>query len=115
MGDRAVVVFKDDSEIAPAIYLHWRGDSVEETLRAAKDTLRKDDPSYSAARFAAACCNLDPKSNLSVGLLNVVSANFEDLDQGDNGVFVVDVATGDVSRFPEDDHRPGFSLGELPR
>jgi hypothetical protein len=69
MGDRALVVFKDKSEISPVIYLHWAGSDVPEYIDALRDLMgdRMGDASYAAARFTGIAHTANV-SNLSLGL-----------------------------------------------
>ena len=94
MGDRAIVVFKGDDEISPAIYLHWHGTNVGEWIAELAKLMgdRKGDVGYAAARFCGIChSHID--GNLSVGLIDDGKRFVDDpkgMSHGDNGVFIVD-------------------------
>lgn len=120
MGDRAVVVFRSAEDYSPGIYLHWDGYRVAELLEAATPRLRQGDAPYSAARFCGACHEHIP-GNLSLGLLSppVVAEgavrpdfSFYGYGHGDEGVFVVDVATFVVEHYDWDGRMASkFELG----
>ncbi len=99
MGDRAVVVFKDKDEYSPCIYLHWEGSYVMKFLKDASPRLRDGDVQYTAARFVG-ICHESIESNLSLGIFNMVADDdFESIDPGDNGVWVVDVRDWTVDHY----------------
>src|SRR5262249_23619068 len=39
MGDRALLIFTDNTDVSPVIYLHWHGSQVPELLRQHKDLM----------------------------------------------------------------------------
>jgi hypothetical protein len=105
MGDRAVVVFRDESNVSPTVYLHWNGSDVPRLLSELKETMkgREGDLSYSCARFVGICHNAIP-GNLSLGLWptpgdiarTVLSKEpigllMAEYSHGDAGFIVVDV------------------------
>lgn len=53
MGDRALIIFKDEHDISPTVYLHWDGSAVPGLIDQLSllMTDRKGDASYAAARF----------------------------------------------------------------
>lgn len=108
MGDRAIIVFTDGREFSPGIYLHWHGnpESVAELLEKAEPRLREGDISYSAARFGGVC-HEEIAGNLSLGLVDSPKPNqqgkieWETYSPGDNGVFIIDVNTWQITRQPQ--------------
>jgi len=71
MGDRALVIFHDDTTVSPVIYLHWSGSEVPQ-LAAAHEKLmadRKGDVQYAAARFVG-LAHEQISGNLSLGIWN---------------------------------------------
>jgi len=107
MGDRALVVFKETSELvgkteySPVIYLHWNGEDVPGLLQKTKKVMegREHDLSYTSARFIGVCNNY-LEGNLSLGMWNLPS-NFNQWTKkekikyghGDAGLIVVDINT----------------------
>jgi hypothetical protein len=98
MGDRALVVFHDERDISPTVYLHWHGSSVPELLGELAEYMkgRYGDAEYAAARFTGLCHTLMP-GNLSLGI-QANTLQREDLDDeavlrgmshGDAGVVIV--------------------------
>ena len=71
MGNRASVVFFDDDQISPTVYLHWHGDAVPDWLNQLKGRMngRYSDASYAAARFVG-ICHAGIEGNLSLGILS---------------------------------------------
>jgi len=66
-------------------------------IKEAQPLMRKDDPSYAAARFAGFCASKIPGTS-GIGLIDAIdlSADLRDITHGDAGVYVVDVSTGKV-------------------
>lgn len=101
MGDRAFVVCKSGEDYAPAVYLHWDGSHVPQLLKEAAPRMRKGDQHYAAARFCGHC-HEQIKGGLSPGILpppkpdDNGKIDWDAYADGDNGVFVVDVDTGQV-------------------
>ena len=94
MGNRAVIAFQDEShdEVQPdsvGIYLHWNGgpESVTAFLDAAKELGVRREDEYGAARLCQVIGNWFG-STLSLGI--GVCRNM-DIDNGDNGTYVVDL------------------------
>lgn len=110
MGDRVVVLFKDQGGYAPGVYLHWLGHAVFDILKEATPRLRKGDAGYSAARFCGAACARNPEVNYGIGLVEAPSADvdWEKYSPGDRGVVVVDCDTGNV------EHVCGYKDEEVP-
>jgi hypothetical protein len=102
MGNRAVVVFKDQERVSPGIYVHWSGGNIVGWLKEAAPTLRAGDVSYAAARFCG-FCHHNIQGGLSLGLLDAPEdlkpETLRHYSHGDAGVFVVDVKTGLVENF----------------
>lgn len=108
MGNRAIVVFhnKARNDYSPQVYLHWAGDMVQEYVDELETLMgdRRDDVAYQAARFVGICHQNNP-GNMSLGIINLPDGftdsteNFKALDQGDNGVFVVDCSDYSIQQF----------------
>lgn len=112
MGNRALVVFHDEQDYSPTIYLHWDGSRVPELLATWWDRMegRRNDINYGAARFIG-IAHESIDGNLSLGVWNTrgkpSSVDFDDekhveywrgQSHGDAGVFVVNCGTGTVRR-----------------
>ena len=97
MGDRALVLFKDNDCFSPVTYLHWSGYLVGAFLSEAAPRMRAGDATYASARFVGTCHeHLD--GGLSLGLFNSPEDG-RPHSHGDAGVFVVDVHTGEVETY----------------
>src|SRR5262245_37720089 len=72
MGDRALVIFTDQQEVSPTVYLHWDGSLVPQLLDKLEQLMasRRGDCQYACARFIGLCHLLNPESNLSLGVFN---------------------------------------------
>jgi hypothetical protein len=113
MGDRAVVVFKDRDVHEVAVYLHWDGYRVEELIRGAAPRMRAGDASYAAARFIGHC-HEQIEGALSLGVYgldlkameHVASGHAGRLGHGDNGVWLVDVCSGELTHFDTEWNHP---------
>ena len=102
MGDRVVITFTDDDEsFSPAVYMHWNGQEAPDMIRAAQPVMRREDSSYSAARFCGEC----HKAVRGVTGLGLVDApvgseafpiDWNSYSHGDAGVYVVNTTTGEV-------------------
>lgn len=91
MGNRALIVFKDQQQVSPAIYLHWNGgpESVYAFLDALDRYEMRADVEYEAARFVQLVGNFFG-GTLSLGIRGVRDLeDLEQLDCDDNGVYVV--------------------------
>lgn len=110
MGCRATITFKKlmrnekggiQPHYSPSVYLHWDGWRVERLLQEAAPNMRKGDLAYACARFIGHCASkID--GPLSLGVFNSgngKSLNMGSADQGDAGVFIVDVDTGEVENM----------------
>jgi len=97
MGDRVLVSFKSGEDVSPTIYMHSHGGEAADWIKEAQPLMRKDDPSYAAARFAGFCASKIPGTS-GIGLIDAIdlSADLRDITHGDAGVYVVDVSTGKV-------------------
>src|SRR6516164_4806380 len=124
MGDRAVVVFKDNEVHEIAVYLHWDGYRVEELIRGAAPRMRAGDASYAAARFIGHC-HEQIEGALSLGVYGLSPQQMQDiatghagrLGHGDNGVWLVDVCTAELTHFDTEwsnPASPAFSPPGLP-
>lgn len=104
MGDRALVVFTDGSEVSPITYLHWAGSKVPKLLEQLKVLMasRGADVSYASARFFGICHMQRPEDNMSLGAMNTDdkvidavksndSAVLTEESHGDAGFIVVNV------------------------
>lgn len=100
MGNRATVIFanKDNTEISPAVYLHWQGgaESVYPFLEELDRRHVRADRDYECARFIAIVSEFfdrDYYSDLSLGVRNspakITRPELSKLNPGDNGVYVV--------------------------
>lgn len=98
MGDRVLVAFKSGDDYAPTVYMHSRGHEAADMIKAAQPRMRKDDPSYAAARFTGFCAEKIPGA-LGLGLLPALEpgADLKEVSHGDAGVYIVDVSTGEVA------------------
>lgn len=69
MGNRANIVFFDQHQISPTVYLHWHGDKVPVYLAQLQLRMqgRANDAFYAAARFVGICHEHIP-GNLSLGI-----------------------------------------------
>ena len=109
MGNRAIVVFKNGSEVSPRVYLHWGGSQVPQVLARWWELMegRRGDESYGAARFIG-LCHETFSGNMSLGVFSgereLNSCDWNDESPGDAGVFLVDTNTGEVERFDGSPH-----------
>lgn len=107
MGNRAFIVFEANSnekpkgsEALPAVYLHWNGgpESIYAILAYTKELCRAGDRDYIPARFVQIVGNYFA-SNLSLGLSATKREDIRELaDVGDNGVYVVNTDTWEVTQ-----------------
>lgn len=97
MGNRAVIALNNYGPDNMGIYLHWNGgrDSVEGFLEATKQIMgsRLGDKSYGTSRLIQVITTLFT-GNLSVGV--DLQKNL-DCDNYDNGVYVVDTQTMEIT------------------
>lgn len=106
MGNRAVIVFHNDRELSPCIYLHWSGEAVPRLLAAVRERMkgRDGDLHYTAARFVGICHD-DIGGNTSLGMWNCRANGPKDEtglvehSPGDAGVFLVRVQDWTVRRL----------------
>jgi hypothetical protein len=104
MGDRALIVFTDGTDVSPVIYLHWSGSQVPALLQQHKALMatRGADVQYAAARFVGIVHATMPDSNLSLGIWNTddtlrpavlggAARELAEISHGDAGFVVVDV------------------------
>ncbi len=119
MGNRAFVIFEEDGEISPAVYLHWNGgpESVYPFLDELDRRQVRADITYAPARFIAVVAEFmdqEHYTGLSLGVMNgpdaITPDGLANFNHGDNGVFVVTRNGGDrrVRHFI-----PGSELTEL--
>lgn len=105
MGDRAIIILTDGTNISPTIYLHWNGSDVPALLQAlkARMTGRENDLSYATARLIGLAHDMIP-GNLSLGVSETTSAMIMAIlsrdpallnrcSPGDAGLVVVDLLT----------------------
>ncbi len=104
MGNRACVIFFDQTSVSPTVYLHWHGDAVPTWLEQLKDRMngRFSDVSYAAARFVGICHdNIDGNLSLGISSNDLSQPNLRNNDRmeehspGDAGIVVVN--TNDFS------------------
>ena len=109
MGNRAVITIKDDylnKEDWPSIYLHWHGglDTVQPMLDVAKEYEIRCESHYGTARLAQLFANFFG-GTLSIG---VGPYKNQDLDNYDNGVYIIDnnweIVEREYNRLPEQQH-----------
>ncbi len=109
MGNRAVITIKDDylnKEDWPSIYLHWNGglDTVQPMLDVAKEYEIRCESHYGTARLAQLFANYFG-GTLSIG---VGPYKNQDLDNYDNGVYIIDnnweIVEREYNRNPEQQH-----------
>jgi len=106
MGDRALVLFKDNDSFSPVTYLHWSGYIVGALLAEAAPRMRTGQADYACARFVGTCHgHLD--GGLSLGVFNSPKDG-RPHSHGGAGVFVVDVNTGEVETYG------GYGFGDSP-
>lgn len=104
MGDRALIIFKDNQNVSPTVYLHWSGDSVPAFIEELSLLMenRHNDATYAAARFVGIAHVSNPGC-LSLGIFETpgtiqVAARDDDDDtlaaysHGDAGVILVDTS-----------------------
>lgn len=103
MGDRALVLVKDgDSKPECAIYSHWGGQGMPDSIRKCGELMkdRRGDASYFAARMVGTLHD-ECVGALSLGIFgppdNLDEATLKEFSHGDAGVFVVDATTGEVT------------------
>jgi hypothetical protein len=102
MGDRALVIFKDETKISPVIYLHWAGSDVPQYIEELKALMadRRGDATYASARFTGIAHTANV-SSVSLGLYAlhpqlakaIKATDAETLasfSHGDAGLIVVD-------------------------
>ena len=75
MGNRAFVIFEEDGEISPAVYLHWNGgpESVYPFLDELDRRDVRPDIAYAPARFIAVVAEFmdqEHYTGLSLGVMN---------------------------------------------
>ncbi len=99
MGDRANVIFFDDSEVSPRVYLHWHGSDVPAWIEELKELMqpRMGDAAYTTARFVGICHRYLPGyMSLGVHSTDLTLADLknrtclEQFSPGDAGVIIVD-------------------------
>ncbi len=98
-----MVVFKDKDYMPVGVYVHWHGDAMPSALEKAGPGLRTGDASYASARFCA-WLGAEIKGPLGLGLMPGPTAEdeaegFKGYSQGDAGVLIVDVMTGEVTPY----------------
>lgn len=104
MGDRALIIFKNEHTVSPTAYLHWAGCAVPGYIAQLSHLMaqRRNDVSYAAARFIGIVHAHDP-GPLSLGVfetpdevrravLDDDADVIDDYSHGDAGVVIVDTA-----------------------
>lgn len=98
MGDRALIVLKDEQNFSPVAYLHWHAPQVQNYINRLREVVqsRGADLNYAFARLSGIIHN-DIDGNLSFGVWNL-PADFDgsddrmkDMSHGDGGVYLVDI------------------------
>jgi len=101
MGDRALIIFKNESEVSPTVYLHWAGAMVPDYIAdlAARAHPQGLSPDYAAARFIG-IAHEDTPGTLSLGvqqtppeMVTAILGNDDeamaDFSHGDAGLVIV--------------------------
>ena len=106
MGNRCVILSQDRTK---AIYQHWNGgrDSIEPLLQIAKEEYELDKDSFDFEPFNAV---LEVSKKAFDGELLTLDS-YENINVGDNGVYIVDnkfkiVGREDFSGEEQDSHNP---------
>ena len=110
MGNRAFVIFEEDGEISPAVYLHWNGgpESVYPFLDELDRRDVRPDIAYAPAGLIAVVAEFmdqEHYTGLSLGVMNgpefITVDALQPFNHGDNGVYVVTRGNGErrVRRF----------------
>jgi hypothetical protein len=98
MGNRASIIFYDETHVSPTVYLHWHGEAVPAWLEQLKQLMngRFEDASYAAARFVGICHQrIDGNMSLGVWSNELTHADIhneplmEDESPGNAGIVVV--------------------------
>ena len=95
MGNRAVIALNDYSPEQLGIYVHWNGgkDSIDGFLHAAKQ-ISGGDKQYGSTRLVQVITTFFAETSTSVGI--DLQKNL-DCDNYDNGVYVVDTSTFEIT------------------
>lgn len=120
MGNRALVILKDDNRYSPVMYLHWHACQVQNYINRLKEVMhgREGDLSYAFARLLGIVHN-DIEGNLSLGCWSL-PAGFSEHDEaflkhmshGDAGIFVVSLEDYSIGNYaasykPDEPQRDG--------
>jgi hypothetical protein len=102
MGDRAIIQLRSGSyaakaEFSPCLYLHWHGSVAGDLIRdwwefmrgRLHGSYRLGDVQYGFARLVGLAHNLNPDSNLSMGVWNSTTEHTD--SHGDFGIALIDV------------------------
>lgn len=118
MGNRAVIIVTNGRYWSPTIYLHWNGSEVPEILSNAVNRIRMGDVSCSCARIIGTAHEMI-KGSFYLGVNSNdwseratelrehnIRARWEpscedldDVDPGDNGIFIFDCNTGSLTQY----------------
>lgn len=98
MGSRALIQVIKDDEFSPIIYLHWEGHRTKEIIEKAASAMSKGDVSYSFGRLCGVChLETNPDQKLSFGVWNSQHILTKQDSHGDNGCFIIDIDSGEVT------------------
>ena len=119
MGNRAAVIFQEEDEISPIVYLHWNGgpESVYQFVEELNRRCVRCDAAYECARFIHIIGDFmdqDKAGSLSLGVSQAPKAIAADDAEmvvwmgaaGDNGVYVINRGAGWVRRFHDGKEAP---------
>lgn len=97
MGERVLFQVVRGEEFSPVVYCHWSGDQVRAICERLKERMgdRCGDLHYTAARLVQECIN-GKSGNLSFGIWNAVGIQTKADSQGDGGVVLVDITSGQM-------------------
>ena len=100
MGDRVLMqcIIQKTGVYGPVIYGHWCGNDAPKIIAATKAQMigRGGDVEYFSARLVQQVCARNPKGNIGVGIWNATGILTAADSQGDAGVILIDVDTGEV-------------------
>lgn len=107
MGDRALVILKDDDTYSPVMYLHWHAPQVQNYINRLKEVMegRGNDVHYAFARLLGIAHN-DIDGNLSLGCWNLPKGFNErdtdfllDMSHGDGGIYVISLKDYSIDTY----------------
>jgi len=101
MGYRVLIQLKSSSEVSPVLYVHWDGDKAEIWLNKLIEKMgeRLNDLPYSFARLAQIAMENSKKQITGFGILNREKELIADDSYGDNGIYILNVDTKEISHI----------------